>query len=89
MVKEPIIMRVILFVLRAFGRLADYLERKLPLYRYVVVMSFIFLSLPVISVWTIFIIANYLPNPFRAILIWSLILTITLICAVIDYIKTH
>jgi len=89
MSKEPIIVRLILFVAKVLKHFEDYLMKRLPLYRYVLVVSFIYITLPVITVWTIFVIAAYLPNPFRFILIWSLILTLTLLCAVIDYIKTH
>lgn len=87
--KEPLIAKIVLFIVKLLGRFENYLMKRLSLYWYAIVTSFIFMALPVIIVWTIFVIALYSPNPFRYMLIWSLILTLTLLCAAIDYIKTH
>lgn len=87
--KEPLIVRFILFIIKMLGQFMDFSEKKLSLYRYVMITSFIFVILPVITVWIVFAIAAYLPNPFRFILLWSLILTLTLLCAVVDYIRAH
>jgi len=53
-----------------------------------VTLSTFFLSLPLIGVWVLFDIAFYLPPILRAIVIWTLTITLVLLAGLVDYLRS-
>ena len=44
------------------------------------------ISVPVLAAWSLFVVANYLPHPWRAIMIWSVYIVIVIFVAAADYV---
>lgn len=78
--------------LKLIFRVVDKVEGAImdcPLYVYVVLMGIVFITLPMFSFWAVFSVANYLPNPFRSVLIWLLLLITTMLAAAVDHARSH
>jgi len=86
--KKTLPIKLVIFFVKLIERIESNLM-KLPLYLYTILMSIVFLALPIILSWTVFSVAIYLPNPYRAILIWGLIVFLTILAGAIEYVKSH
>jgi len=85
--EEPFLIKIVLLILNLIDSLQNRLM-KLPLYIYALSTALIFVALPLILVWSIYIIVfTYLPFYFRVIAIWGLFLGIVALCAAIDYVR--
>ena len=81
------------FIIKSYVSLVKFvnsiLERifKLPLYLTVLLTSFL-ISIPIVAVWSFFSLMNFLPNPWRAILIWGLYFLLVILTAAADYVRS-
>lgn len=82
----PFRYRIVVFIA---GALNDVINEtfKFPLVVSVMLVG-IMLTVPIAGVWTIFVIAYYLPPPLGAILIWTMILSLIVLAAAVDYVRS-
>lgn len=60
---------------------------RLPLLLSVALTGFL-MSLPVVTVWFLFVLSHSLPVPLRATLIWAVIISLILLSAGVDYVRS-
>ncbi len=53
-----------------------------------VMLTGIVLALPVMGVWTIFLLAHYLPYPLMPIVVWTMLITLIALAAATDYVRS-
>ncbi|RLI39316.1 hypothetical protein DRO69_14430 [Candidatus Bathyarchaeota archaeon] len=81
---EPLPAKIAFFIVKM---VSSFLNKvfKLPFSLALFVTSFL-ISVPVLAVWTLYVIAHYLPQPWRAMLIWSIYIAVVIFAAAADYV---
>jgi hypothetical protein len=83
---HPTAARVLISTVKALN---SFIDRVFGLSLFLCVMLMgILMVLPVIGVWTIYAIAQYLPFPFGAVLIWGMALALVTFAAATDYARS-
>ena len=86
MASLPFAYRIVVFIA---GALNSLINKLFKFSLFVSVMLFgILLTVPVAGVWTMFVIAYYLPPPLGAILIWAMIFSLIVLAAAVDYVRS-
>jgi hypothetical protein len=85
-VKHRSLVRLVLWFTGSFNSLLNKIF-QLSLFLSVMVTG-ILMILPVVGVWTVFVIGNYLPFPFGAILIWGMAFVLVALAAATDYVRS-
>lgn len=86
MANLPFIYKIVIFIA---GALDSLINKTFRFSLYVSVMMIgILLTVPVVGVWTMFVIAYYLPPPIGAILVWTMIFSLIVLAAAIDYVRS-
>jgi hypothetical protein len=83
----PFRYRIVIFIA---GALNSVINRMFKFSLVVSVMLIgLMLTVPVAGVWTMFVLAYYLPQPLGAILIWVIILSLIALAAAVDYVRSN
>ena len=82
--KEPLSVRVAFSIIKMVSSLLDRIFRLR--FSLAVLITGFLISVPVLAAWSLFVVANYLPHPWRAIMIWSVYIIIVIFVAAADYV---
>jgi membrane-bound acyltransferase YfiQ involved in biofilm formation len=83
----PLVVKLVFIVVRVVNFFLDLISNRLPFSISVILTSFV-IALPIAGVWYVFLIGNYLPFPWGAVLIWSLTFLVVILAAAVDYVRT-
>ena len=84
---KPLPIKIAFSIIKAVSSLLDKIF-KLPFSFAVLVTGFL-ISVPVLAAWSLFVVANYLPYPWRAIMIWSVYILVVIFAAAADYVVSR
>jgi hypothetical protein len=53
-----------------------------------VMLMGLLLTVPVVTVWFLFVLAYYLPSPLGAIMLWTMVFSFITLAAAVDYVRS-
>lgn len=79
-------LKIVLVVLKLLEKIDEFTFSR-SLYVAATLTGFL-IMLPVVAVWSVFLFAHYLPPPFGALLIWTMVFFVVILVAAVDYVQT-